>query len=205
MRFSMNSFIYPIIFMVIVTAVFTFLLAGLNHLTIDAISLNEETDLRSKILYVFDIDVPGNDPEVIEKIFNEHIKSEKIGEKTIYYIKEGGETIAYAFPVEGVALWGSIKAYVAVTADYSEIVGIEFISHSETPGLGGRISEKWFKEQFRGLDLTEAEDGEYIRYRPLPRGNVDAVSGATLTSNLVRDILNRSIDDFIKGEGGITR
>lgn len=205
MRFSMNSFIYPIIFMVIVTAVFTFLLAGLNHLTIDAISLNEETDLRSKILYVFDIDVPGNDPEVIEKIFNEHIKSEKIGEKTIYYIKEGGETIAYAFPVEGVALWGSIKAYVAVTADYSEIVGIEFISHGETPGLGGRISEKWFKEQFRGLDLTEAEDGEYIRYRPLPRGNVDAVSGATLTSNLVRDILNRSIDDFIKGEGGITR
>ncbi|HHV45728.1 MAG TPA: FMN-binding protein [Tissierellia bacterium] len=197
-----DSFIYPVLFMIVITAVFTFLLAGLHEITQDAIALNEETELRRKILYVFNIDIPSDDPKDIERVFNEHVKSETVGDDTIYYIEEDGKVTAYAFPVEGVALWGSLKAYIGISADYTEIIGLEFISHSETPGLGGRISEEWFKEQFRGLDLTRGEDGEYIIYRPAIGGNVDAVSGATLTSNSVREILNKGIYEFISAERG---
>lgn len=197
-----EKFYFPIVFMVVITAIFTFLLAGLNEITQDAIALNEETDLRRKILYTFNIDVSSEEPEEIERVFNEHVKSEQVGEDTIYYIEEGGEVIAYAFPVEGVALWGRLHGYIGVSADYSQLLGVEFISHSETPGLGGRIDEDWFKEQFRGLDLTKGIEGEYIIYRPAIGGNVDAVAGATQTSKSVRDILNKGIFEFISSGRG---
>ncbi len=196
-----NNFLYPILFTLIVTAVTTFLLAGINHLTSDAIALNEQTALRSTILYVFNIDYP-NDAEKIEEIFNQRIKFKQVGEETIYYIEEGDQIAAYAFPIDGVALWGSVHGYVAITSDFSQIIGIDFVSHSETPGLGGRISEDWFKEQFRGLKLENLAEGEYIRYRPAPGGNVDGISGATLTSNAIRDLLNTSIHEFITEQRG---
>lgn len=192
-----DKFYYPVLVMIIITAVFTFLLAWLNNVTEEVIALNEETELRRKILYVFNIDVPSNEPEEIERVFNEHVKSEKIGDETVYYIEEDGEIVGYAFPVDGIALWGSLSAYIGISADYSELLGIEFIHHSETPGLGGRIDEEWFKEQFRGLDLTEGEQGEYIIYKPAIGGNVDAIAGATQTSRAVRDIINKGIYDFI--------
>ncbi len=202
MKDSKNKFLYPIFFTLIVTAVTIFLLAGINHLTTDAIAMNEETALRSTILYVFNIDYPAGDADKIAEIFNEHIKSKQVGDKTIYYLEEGNEILGYAFPVDGVALWGSVKAYVAITADYSEILGIDFVSHSETPGLGGRISEDWFKEQFRGLKLDDSQKGEYIIYRPAPGGNVDSISGATLTSKAIRDLLNNGIYEFITEQRG---
>ena len=202
MKDSKNKFIYPIFFTLVVTAVTIFLLAGINYLTTDAIAMNEETTLRSTILYVFNIDYPAGDADKIEEIFNELIKSKQVGGKTIYYLEEGDEIVVYAFPVNGVALWGSVKAYVAISADYREIIGIDFVSHSETPGLGGRISENWFKEQFRGLKLDDSKDGEYIIYRPAPGGNVDSISGATLTSKAIRDLLNSGIHEFITEQRG---
>ena len=48
-----KSFSFPIVFMVIITAIFTLILAYLNYVTTDAIAFNEETDLRKTLLYVF--------------------------------------------------------------------------------------------------------------------------------------------------------
>lgn len=189
--------------MAILTAVFTFVLSFLNYSTADRIAFNEQTDRAKKILYVFDIDVQTDDPEEIAKIFDDNIeemqkdgKTLKIDGEEVYIEKENGEIIAYAFPVRGSGLWGSILGYVAVKDDYSEIIGLDFISHSETPGLGGRIDEAEYKEQFRDLELNE--DGKYIVYKPAPGGNVDAISGATLTSQAVSNILNKDIEEFIK-------
>lgn len=198
-----KSFSFPIIFMIIITAFFTFILAFLNYKTTDVIAYNQETDLRKTILYVFNIETPSDDPKAIEETFNQYIEEEKIGEKTIYVVKEGENIIAYAFPIGGTGLWGTVEGYAAISVDNSELLGIDFVSHSETPGLGGRISEEPFKEQFRNLDLTNAKGGEYIVYRPAPDGNVDSIAGATLTSKSVSNFLNKNIEDFInlrKGE-----
>lgn len=197
-----KSFSFPIVFMVIITAFFTLILAYLNYVTTDAIAFNEETDLRKTLLYVFDIEVPSEDPKVIEEVFNQYVGKEEIGDETIYFIKEGEKITGYAFPVGGTALWGTVQGYVAISEDYSKLLGIDFVSHSETPGLGGRISEDWFKEQFRGLDLTKAQDEQYIIYRPAPNGNVDAIAGATQTSNSVSKFLNEDIYEFINKKGG---
>nr|WP_300003129.1 FMN-binding protein [Tissierella sp.] len=193
-----KSFLYPIIFMSVITAVYVSLLAFLQYSTAEQVEFLANTDLQKKILYVFDIPVESEDPEEIDRQFEEHITSEKLDNgELLYTLEENGEVKAYAFPVGGAGLWGSIEAYAGVSGDYSELIGIEFISHEETPGLGGRISENWFKEQFRGIDLTEDKE-EYIIYTPAAGSNIDAITGATLTSQSVRNFLNEDIKKFIE-------
>lgn len=198
-----KSFAFPIIFMIVITAVFTLILAYLNFTTVDQIAFNEQTELRKTLLYVFDIDTPSDEPKEIEKVFNEYVDKEKIDDEDVYYVEENGQITGYAFPVSGTALWGTVQGYAAISEDYSELLGIDFVAHNETPGLGGRITEEWFKEQFRGLNLEDKENQRYIIYKPAPGGNVDAIAGATQTSNSVGKLLNDDIKDFIdkrKGE-----
>lgn len=197
-----KSFTYPIVFMSLLTAIFVFVLAFLDYTTAERIEFLQGTDLQKKILYVFDMEIDSEDPEVIDKAFKEKVDKEEIDNEDIYIVRENGEVKAYAFPVGGAGLWGSIKAYAGVSADYSRLIGIEFIEHSETPGLGGRISEPSFKEQFRGIKLDDVNDGNYIIYKPASGGNVDAITGATLTSKSVSDFMNKDIDNFLKKRKG---
>jgi Na+-transporting NADH:ubiquinone oxidoreductase subunit C len=197
-----KSFAYPIILMSLLTAVFTLVLSYLNYSTAEKISLLQGADLQRKILYVFDIDTPSDEPDDIRKVFEEKIESEEIKDEIIYTFKENGEVKGYAFPATGPGLWGTINAYVGISKDYSEVLGLEFISQDETPGLGGRIAEEWYKEQFRGIDLTNVSDNNYVIYRPATGGNVDAIAGATLTSKSVSKLVNEDMYNFIKDRKG---
>ena len=142
------------------------------------------------------------DMEVVALEWKKMVDKQIVDEDIVYSIKEDGKTIGYAFQVQGSGLWGSIVGYVGISEDYSRLLGIDFVSHSETPGLGGRISEDSFKEQFRGLDISQAKDGNYIIYRPASGGNADAITGATLTSKSVSNFVNEDIQNFIKGRKG---
>ncbi len=197
-----KSFLYPIIFMSIITALFTFVLAFMDYSTADQIAFLQETELREKILYIFNIEADTEDPEEIDKIFKDNIEVEEIDGQRHFALVENGETTAYAFPVGGSGLWGSVEGYVGISSDYSKLTGVEFTEHSETPGLGGRIDEEEFKVQFRDLDVSNVEGQDYIIYRPANGGNVDAITGATLTSKSVSDFLNKDIADFIKERKG---
>ncbi|NLY45025.1 MAG: FMN-binding protein [Tissierella sp.] len=197
-----KSFLYPIIFMSAITAIFTFVLAYLNYSTAERIDFLQDIELKKKILYVFDIPIPSDVPEEIDQVFNQFIEEDDSVEPPIFYTVENGEKTGYAIPASGPGLWGGIDAYVGISADFSTILGLEFISHEETPGLGGRISDMEFLEQFRDLDISNSSDRSYIVFRPASGGNVDAISGATLTSQSVRDLLNVDLEDFLKERRG---
>lgn len=197
-----KSFIYPIIFMSAITAIFTFVLAYLNYSTAERVDFLAGNELRQKILYVFDIPIPSDDPEEVEEVFIQYVKEDNSYDPPVYYTEENGEIIAYAIPADGPGLWGSIDAYIGISADFTKVLGLEFIAHSETPGLGGRISEPDFLNQFRDLDIASPNGEEYIIMNPAPGGNIDAISGATLTSQSVRDLLNVDIKNFIDERRG---
>ncbi len=197
-----DSFAFPIIFMALMTALSVFLSAFLNESTAERVETLQETDLRTKILYAFDIPVETTDPQEIETLFYSHVEEQMDDEDRIFILNENGEDKGYAFPVNGPGLWGGIDGYVAISPDYSKLLGIVFVKHEETPGLGGRIEEEAYLSQFRDLALDNS-GGEYIVYRPASNGNVDAIAGATLTSLSVSKLLNEDITDFIelrKGE-----
>lgn len=188
--------VYPVIFMVVVTAVFVSVLATFNYLTANTIKFNKENELRQKILYVFDILPEGEDPNEIESIFNSRVIEKKFGDISGFALMDNNEEVAYAIPINGPGLWGSITGYLGLNKDFTKTIGIEFVTQSETPGLGGRISEEDFKKQFRNIDITSPVNGNYIISRPGSGGNIDAISGATQTSTAVVKFINEDLTVF---------
>lgn len=199
-----DSIAYPIIFMTVLAAVFTLTLAILNESTLALVEENQNLDLQKKILYVFDMYDENVPVESVVQTFKEQVEEmENKNKEKIYILKENYEEKAYAIPFKGPGLWGSITGYVGVTSDFSKITGIEFIEQSETPGLGGRIGEEPYKGQFRGVEITPNSD-LYVINRPANGGNIDAVSGATQTSDFVQNMINNGLRDYFEefGEGG---
>ena len=94
----------------------------------------------------------------------------------------------YVIPVYGAGLWGPIWGYVAVNDDGKTIYGANFSHESETPGLGARITEETFQNQFTDKELFK--DGSFKSVSVMKKGQkpndgsdyVDAISGATITS-----------------------
>jgi len=113
--------------------------------------------------------------------------------------------VGYAFPISGVGFWATIRGYLAVSPDGARTLGIAFLDHAETPGLGGRITEQGFRHQFIGLDVSRQVGGRFVtigRERPTnpadPRYGryVDAITGATGTSLALEKFLNADIARF---------
>ncbi len=186
--------IYTVVFMLIVSAFFTLLLAGANALYRPKIQENELLAERIAILYVFDIDQSGSAEEILMR-FEQNVKRATISGVELYaYTSTEGEPAAYAVPFTGPGLWGSISGYLGVSSELEHITGLVFTNQSETPGLGGRIDELTYREQFRGLRIT---DGTTLVYGEQGGGQIDAITGATSTSNSVLRILNQLLFDTV--------
>jgi electron transport complex protein RnfG len=101
----------------------------------------------------------------------------------------------YALPAQGNGYQGVIKLMVGLTPDLSKITGVSVLEQVETPGLGGRISEQVFQEQFEGIE-TEPAVGYVKNQKPDKDTDIQAVTGATISSRSVVNIINRSIGLF---------
>lgn len=202
----MNNFkkspIYPVIFMVILSFILTFLLAALYGFTEPIAKFNEDIELKGKILDVFSVELENTEAETIDKTFNENIEISEFNSKPLYILKENGNDAAYAVPFAGPGLWGEIDGYVGVNSGLNEILGIQFTKQSETPGLGARIEENEYRNQYRDIDISSSDLGNYVINKPAPGGNIDAISGATQTSDSVVNMVNEDLANFIQTKGG---
>ncbi len=174
-------------------AVTTFFIAGLSFAyssTKERIKLNEKLSLRRAVLAAARVEMPG-DPVKISDLF-EAIVEEKTSKEVHYYkvTKENGES-SYVFDVSGPGLWGTIYALLGYDSGFTSIQGFVIMDQNETPGLGGRIAEAWFQDQFSGkmgpFDKLVPEES------PSDSTSFAAVTGATSSSNAVKELLNRAI------------
>lgn len=195
---SKKPIIYPVFFMILVTVIFTTSLAIVNDISKDRIKELNGLKLKSNILYVLGYDI-NQSPEALKVLYEQTITEKKFDDLTAYIASENGTVKGYAFPVAGPGLWGTIKAFAGVSADLKTMIGISFLSHAETPGLGGRIDELWFKEQFRGVLLNGADT---LIYKPKEGGNIDSITGATQTSDAVKKLFNSNLEEALKKLGG---
>jgi len=195
-----------IVYMFLITLFFASLVSAVKFLNEAKIETNQIVKLQSIILKVLDIPVrEAISNEDLMRLFTAQIKDIQIGKKTLYigYEEDGRSIRGYAVPVGGPGFWGPIQGIVGVTPDAAKIIGLAFYKHNETPGLGGRITEDWFSDQFKGLTLYPIEGGENIFYLTMEgtqkRANeLDAITGATNTSSAVEVFLNQELDFFLK-------
>ncbi len=94
----------------------------------------------------------------------------------------------YIFKVVSKGYGGAIEVLVGINSENS-IEAIEILSHNETPGLGAKAAEPGFKSQFKGKDATS----------PVKKDGISAVTGATITSDAVREAVNTAIE-FLNNE-----
>lgn len=194
--------LYPVLFMIVITAFFTFILSFVNEFTKEIIESQNELLIQRSIFYVFGVDTETLTDEDIQKEFKDKIVKNNIDNKIIYTYKKDNIIKGYAVEVSGSGLWGIITSHIAFDPNHENIIGVNFISHAETPGLGGRIDELIFKEQFRNISLSDLDN--IFSFNKSTGGNLDAISGATITSMAVRDIFNLEIPkilEFAKKEG----
>tara|TARA_B100000768_G_scaffold162712_1_gene163457 strand:+ start:756 stop:1412 length:657 start_codon:yes stop_codon:yes gene_type:complete len=110
----------------------------------------------------------------------------------LYVTEKDGETF-YVVPLRGKGLWGPVWGYIALESDGNTVVGATFGHKSETPGLGAEITTPIFTDQFPGKKISE--EGVFQSISVVKEGTstgnymVDGISGGTITSNGVNDML----------------
>ena len=180
----------------------------LNSLNIRDLS-NEEADAKYKEVVIADEVIDGKGKIVEagtqggEKAgFKLESKDYKAGKLALYICKVNGSR-KYVIPVYGMGLWGPISGYIALNEDKATVYGAYFNHESETAGLGAEIKDNvaW-QEKFQGKKVFTSGDDKTIalgveKNVTDPATQVDAVTGATLTSNGVRDMLHEALGKYL--------
>ena len=205
MKLNTNSNSYIIIYSAILVVVVAFLLAFVYQALKPMQDANVALDVKKQILYSLNIrDLDGAEAEAkYAEVVKE--EAEKDGQK--YYLCEiDGEDILVV-ALKGMGLWGGISGYVSIHGDESPTVyGAYFNHESETAGLGAEIkdSQAW-QEKFIGkkvfVDGTQDVAISIVKKVEDPTTQVDCVTGATLTSNGVNDMIKAGLKDA--GKNGV--
>jgi len=117
----------------------------------------------------------------------------------LYVAEKDGDTY-YIIPMRGKGLWGPVWGYLALESDGNTVVGATFDHKSETPGLGAEITTPMFTDQFPGKKISEA--GMFKSISVVKAGTsagdyaVDGISGGTITSNGVNDMLSDCLTPY---------
>ena len=120
----------------------------------------------------------------------------------LFVVEKNGKLI-YIIPVRGKGLWGPIWGYIALEEDMNTIYGASFGHKGETPGLGAEINTEEFGNQFVGKKIND-EAGKFVSVKVIKGGaapddphGVDAISGGTVTSNGVTEMIRRTIANYV--------
>ena len=157
-------------------------------------------DVKKQILYSLNIrDLDGAEAEAK---YAEVVKEEKeLDGQKIYECQINGQNIRVA-SLKGMGLWGGISGYVAIDKE-GKVFGAYFNHESETAGLGAEIkdSQAW-QEKFIGKKVFKG-DLDHVALSVVkkvedPETQVDCVTGATLTSNGVNDMLHDGLKWLIQ-------
>ena len=195
-----ESFLYVVIFTFVVAFVFVFIIALVDNATSERVAQNQKLVTAQAFLNA--VGQPETDSAAALSEFKSlfsGVEGESVARANI----NGESLLVKQFSGQG--LWGTVTGVIAVDQSVSTIIGLDIISHSETPGLGGRIEEDWFKDQFRGesipADGLKVRKGEGGSDSDPTNGVVDGVTGASLTSASMEVMINTEIETLRKEAG----
>ncbi|MBR4460796.1 MAG: NADH:ubiquinone reductase (Na(+)-transporting) subunit C [Paludibacteraceae bacterium] len=192
-----NSNVYTIVYAAVLVIIVAFLLALANAALKPRQDANVALSQKKQILASINERNLGDQKS--EETYEAIVSDAQLGDLTFYIAKKDGEK--YILPVRGAGLWGGIWGYIALNEDKNTIYGTYFDHESETPGLGGEIKTEAFQNQFIGKHLLR--DGKFVGVAIMKAGQtadgmdqVDAISGATITSKGVETMILTSIQAF---------
>ena len=115
----------------------------------------------------------------------------------VFLVNDDAGLSRVILPVRGKGLWSTMAGFVALDKDLNTVLGFGFYSHAETPGLGGEVDNPKWKEVWIGKKIysdtgdvkIDVIKGHVDDATAEAEYKVDGLSGATLTSNGVRNLM----------------
>ena len=195
---------YILGFMILICAVFGTGISSVHYATLDMLRKNEKLHKNRSICRVFNLSVAGASADAFQKAIDDNVGYEQIAYQgrtwDVYKQKDTGN-IGFVF--SGTGFWDRITGIMLLAPDMSKVMNIRFLDQKETPGLGARIEEGWFVDQFKGVPIAwDQPIDKRIIVGPAPNPNaknrVDAITGATQTSLALMRFLNSELETFRK-------
>ncbi len=192
-------------FMLITAVLFGTGVAIVHYSTQDMLARNERLHRNRVLVQAFGLDVKEETPQAYEQAVEQNLEVNTIQargrEWEIFEQRVNGTNVGFIFT--GLGFWDRIMGVLVLTPDLQQVVNIQIMEQSETPGLGARITQPWFTEQFKGLEIAwDQPMNQRIIIGPSPQPNavnqVDAITGATQTSIALMNILNSELQGFRK-------
>lgn len=123
----------------------------------------------------------------------------------VYLVYDNARLRSVILPIYGAGLYSKLYGFIALAADGNTVQGVRFYEHGETPGLGGRVDDPAWLAKWKGKQVYDQDGkarfalvkGRVDPERPESRYRVDALSGATMTSRGVTNLMR-----YWLGNGG---
>ncbi len=185
---------YVLSFMAAICLVFGTGIAIVNYATQGLLVRNAAMHRNRVLCRAFELPVDGSSAEAFQQAVDQHLAAADMEGRSVYRrTTPGQESIGFDFG--GMGFWGPIEGIIVLSPDLRNVLNIQFYEHQETPGLGARIEEPWFTDQFKGLQIDwDNPRGNRIVVGaspdPDPQNRVDAITGATQTSMALGRFLN---------------
>lgn len=190
-----SSFLKNCVALLAITLVAGFALSAVNEITKEPIALAEEKARSEAYQTVFaDADFASveNSDDLISKFNTEN------GYCSIDDVLEAkdknGNSIGYVMSATSPSGYGgNIQIAVGISSETETITGFSVLSNSETAGLGAKCTEDFFTSQFAG---KSANGISYTKTGAADNTQIDAISGATVTTNAVTEAVNCALDFY---------
>lgn len=183
MKIKLKDVLIPTITLFAICLIVSALLAGTNALTKEPIAANELKKSQDAMFAVC--------PDAVS------FEGEKGLEIEVYKaLNDSGEVIGCAIPVTSKGYGGDVQVMVGFALEgetaLGKVTGVEILSHSETPGLGANAANESFLKEYKqditasGFSVVKDGSGD-------GDGKIDAITGATITSNAVTNAVNEAV------------
>lgn len=194
-----NSDSYTVIYSAVLVVIVAFLLAFVSMSLKPKQDANVALDVKKQILY--SLNIRDLDDQAAEETYNKVVRDSTVNGLPIYVCDVNGER-KYVIAMKGMGLWGGISGFISINADKETVYGAYFNHESETAGLGAEIKDnRAWQEKFQGKKLFhDGVDGIALSVEKKvtdPTTQVDGVTGSTLTSNGVRDMLKSNLGKYV--------
>lgn len=182
----MKLVIHMLVTLTIIGVVSGALLSEINSWAAPKIEANRKAETERAIFVV------QSDATKYEKVENVDFELYEV-------FDDDKNSLGYALPYEGNGFQGKIRLIVGLDKELTNILGLEVLEQVETPGLGTKVTETPFTDQF--INLLLKPQVEWVKgVEPSNPNEIQAITGATISSKAIVNIINNGVKKLRENE-----
>jgi len=165
----------PVMFLTLIVLISVTLLVFTESITSPIVEKRMQEQIVAKMTGMFPDVVEWNVEDDLYTLYSNEKKTDKIG---------------YAFMATASGYSSTGINILVGLEDAQTIKGVVILAQAETPGVGSRVTEASFLDQFIGLNINDVvlkQDG----------GQIDSLTGATISSRAVVDTIRKTAMDRV--------